>query len=97
MPEGDNDSFDEFCEETDTCCPYAELLEQFKQFKNQFVSLKSTTPQSTSTEELSQLTDKLQHLNMMPQPALQSSEEPVHKTMQAYTDTLHAMQRESNL
>ena len=31
------------------------------------------------------------------QPALQSSKESVHKTMQAYTDTLHATQRESNL
>ena len=30
-------------------------------------------------------------------PAPQSSEEPVHKVMQAYTDTLHAAQRESNL
>ena len=27
----------------------------------------------------------------------QFSEEPVHKTMQAYTDTLHTAQRESNL
>ena len=31
------------------------------------------------------------------QPAPQSSEEPVHKTMQVYTDTLCATQRESNL
>ena len=31
------------------------------------------------------------------QPALQPSEEPVYKTMQAYTDTLHATQRESNI
>ena len=55
--------------------------------KNQFASLKSSTPQSTSKEELSQLTDKLQHLTMALQPTLESSEEPVHKTMQAYTDT----------
>ena len=34
---------------------------------------------------------------MMLQPAPQSSEEPVPKTMQAYTDTLCATQRESNL
>ena len=31
------------------------------------------------------------------QPAPQSSEEPVHKSIQVYTDTLHATQRESNL
>ena len=34
---------------------------------------------------------------MVHKPAPQSSEEPVHKTMQAYMDTLHATQRESNL
>ena len=33
------------------------------------------------------------HLHLAPW----SSEELVHKTMQAYTDTLHATQRESNL
>ena len=62
--------------------------------------LKSTTPHiHTHIEELLQLTDKLQHLTMVLQPALphQSSEELVHKTMQACTDTLHATQWESNL
>ena len=66
------------------------MLGQFQQFKNQFEGLKSNTPQSTPTEELSQLTDKIQHLTMALQPDPQSSEEPVHKTIQAYTDTLHA-------
>ena len=46
---------------------------------------------------MSQLTDKLQHLTMTLQTSSQSSEEPVHKTMQAYTDTLCATERESNL
>ena len=41
--------------------------------------------------------DKLQHLTMTFQPAHQPSEEPVLKTTQVYTDTLHATQRESNL
>ena len=59
MPKGDNESSDEYCEETDTHCPLAELLEQFWQLKDQFASLKSTTPQSTPTAELTQLTDKL--------------------------------------
>ena len=59
MPEGDSDSSDEYCEETDTHCPLADLLEQFQKLKNQFACLKSTTPQSITTEELSQLTDKL--------------------------------------
>ena len=95
--EGDNDSSDEYCEETDTHHPLADLLQQFQQLKNQFSSLKSNTAQSIPTEELSQLTSKLQHLTMVLQQALQSSEEPVHKAMQAYTDTLHATQRESNL
>ena len=31
------------------------------------------------------------------QPTPQSCEEPVHETMQAYMDTLHTTQRESNL
>ena len=65
MPEGDNESSDEYCEETDTCHHLAELLEQFQQPKGQFSSLKSTTPQSTFTAELTQLTGKLQHLTMM--------------------------------
>ena len=95
--EGDNDSSDEYCEETGTCCPLADLLEQFQQHKNQFARLKSNTPQSTPTEELSQLTDELQYLTMMLQPLPQSSEEPVHKTKQAYTNTLHTTQRESNI
>ena len=97
MPERHNDSSDEYCEETGMHCPLDDLLEQFQQLKNQFASLKCTSSQSTPTEELSQLTDKLQHLTMALQPAPQSSEEPMHKTMQAYTDTLHATQREANL
>ena len=99
MPEGDNESSDEYCEETNTCCPLAELLEQFWQVKDWFTSLKSTTPQSTPTTELTKLTDKLQHLTMMLQPHLapQSSKEPVENTMQVYTDILQATQRELKL
>ena len=69
MPEGDIESSDEYCEETYTHCPLAELLEQFRQLKDQVASLKSTTPQATPAAELMQLTDKLQHLTMMLQPA----------------------------
>ena len=97
VQEGDNYSSDEQCEESYTHHPLAELLQQFQQFKNQLASLKSNTQQCTPTEELLQFTDKLQHLTMVLQPAPQSSEEPVHKSMQVYTETLHAMQRESNL
>ena len=93
----DNDSSDKYCDETDTCHPLDDLLEQFQQLKNQSASLKSYTHQSTPTEELSQLTDKIQYLTMALQPVPQSSVESVHKTMQGYTDTLHATQRESNL
>ena len=75
----------------------ADLIEQFQQLETQFANLKSNTSQSTLTEELSQLTDKLQYLTMTLQPAPKSRKEPVHKTMQAYTDTLHTTQRESNL
>ena len=64
MLEGHNESSDEYCEETDTHPPLDELLEQFCQLKNPFTSLKSTTPQSTSRAELTQLRDKLQHLTM---------------------------------
>ena len=44
MLEEDNDSSDEYCEETDTCHPFADVLEQFQQLKNQFANLKSNTP-----------------------------------------------------
>ena len=96
VPEGDNESSDEYSQETDTS-PLAELLEQFWQLKDQIASLKSTAPQSTTTTELSQLTDKLQHLTMMLQPAPHPSEESVHKTILRYTDTLHATEKESIL
>ena len=43
MPGGDNDSCYEYCEETDTCHPMADLLEHFQQFKSQFANLKSNT------------------------------------------------------
>ena len=69
LPEGDNDLSNEYCEETDTCHHLAVLLEQYQQLKNQFTSLKSNTPQSTPTEELPQLRDKIQHLTMALQPA----------------------------
>ena len=64
MPKGDSESSGESCEETDTHHPLAELLEQFRQCKDQFASLQSTTDQSTSVAELMQLTE-LQHLSMM--------------------------------
>ena len=54
MPEGDNKSSDEYCEESDTCDPLAELLEQLRQLKDQFTSLKPTTPQSQPMAELKQ-------------------------------------------
>ena len=89
VPEGDNDLSNEYCVETDNYQSLADLLEQFQQLKNQFSSLKSNTPQSTPIDKLLQLTDKLHYLTMVLQPTPQSSEEPVHKTIQAYTDTLH--------
>ena len=75
MLEEDNELSDEYCEQTDTCHPLAEILEKFCQIKDQFISLKSTTPESTPTAELSQLTDKLQHLTMMLQPVHTPSED----------------------
>ena len=69
MPEGDNELSDEYCEETDTCHPLFELLEQSHQLKDQFVSLKSNTLQSTPRAVLPQLTDKLQHHTRMLKPA----------------------------
>ena len=42
MLERDNEWPDEYSEETDTCHPLAELLEQFCQLKDQIASLKST-------------------------------------------------------
>ena len=99
MPKEDNESSEKHCEETNIYHPLVELLEQFWQCKDQFTSLKSTTSKSTPMAELMHLTDKLQHLTVMLQPhsATQPSKKPVHKIMQHYTDTLCAMQRESNL
>ena len=90
MLEGDNETSDEYCEESETHHPLAEQLEQFHQPKGQFASLKSTAPQSTHTAELLQLRDKLQHLTMVFQPAFQPSEVLVQKTLQVHTDTLCA-------
>ena len=93
ISKGDNQLSDEYSKETDTCCPLNELLEQFWQLHDQFSHLKSATHPPTPMAELTQLTDKLQHLTMMlqPHPAPMPNEEPVHKTMQAYTDTLCAI------
>ena len=99
MSEEDNETSDEHCEEANTPYPLAELLEQIWQLIDQITYLKSTTHRSTPTTELTQLTDKLQHVTMMLKlhSALQSSEKPVHKPMQAYTDAQCTTQRESNL
>ena len=53
--EGDNDSSNEYCEETDTHCHLADLLQWFQQLKNQIISINSSTPQSTPLEEQLQL------------------------------------------
>ena len=68
-------------EETVTLHSLAELLEKFQQLKEQFATFKCTTPQSTPTKELMQLTDKLQHLTMILQlhSAPQSSEDQCTK------------------
>ena len=99
MPGGDNESSKEYNEKTYTCHSLAELLKQFWQIQDQFASLKSATHPPTPMAELMQLTDKLQHLTMMlkPHPTPNSNEELVHKSMQAYMDTLHATHREANL
>ena len=96
MPKGNNESSDKYCEETDTFHPFAKLLEQFQQLKDQFTCLISATDLYTAMAELMQLMDKLQHLSMKLQlhPAPHPNEEPIHKTMQAYMDTLYATQRE---
>ena len=54
---------------------------------------------TTHTEELTQFTDRLKHLTVIlqPHPTPWHKEEPVHTSMQAYTDTLHATHREANL
>ena len=96
MLEGDSDSSNEYCEETDTYHPLADLLEQFQRLKNHFASLKSNTPQSKPVEELSQLIDKLQHLTMMLQPAPSPVRNQCARSCR-HTQTLCATQRESNL
>ena len=87
------------CLETDTHHPLAELLEQLWKLQDKFACLKFATQPPTHMVEFMQLADKLQHLIMMlqPHPSPQPNEEPVHITVQVYTDTLHATQRETNL
>ena len=99
MPKGHNESSNKCSEETDIHHPLAELLEQLWQLQEKFNYLKSATHPPTPTTELIQLTDKLQHLTMMlqPHPTPKPNQEPMHKTMQTYTATLHATQREANL
>ena len=38
MPEGDKDLSDEYCEETNSHGPWAEILEHFQHLKDQFTS-----------------------------------------------------------
>ena len=82
-----------------TLCPLAELQEQFQQLQYQLAHLEPATHPPAQTAELMQLRDKLQHLTMtlQPHPAPKPKEEPMHITMQTYTDTLHATLREVNL
>ena len=77
----------------------AELQEKFPQLQDQLAHLEPAPHPPAHMAELMQLTDKLQHLTMtlklLPNP--HPNEEPVHTTMQTYTDTLHATQREANI
>ena len=57
MPGGDNESSNEYSEETDTCHPLVELLEKFLQLQDQFAYLKSAAYQPTYTAELTQLSE----------------------------------------
>ena len=72
-------------------------------YKNSSSNLRTNLPTwslpPTYVVELTQLTDRLQHLTMIlkPHPTPQAKEEPVHTTMQVYTDTLHTTQRKANL
>ena len=94
---GDNESSNENSEETETHHPLAELL-QFQQFQNQLACLDSAIHPPTPMADLTQLTDKLQHLTMIlqPHPTTHPIEEPMHK-LSRLTDTLCTTQREANL
>ena len=74
IPLGDYESSDENSKENNTCHPLDEFLEHFQQLQDQFACLKSATKPPTPTAELTQPTDKLQHLTMMlqihPSPSL---------------------------
>ena len=51
-PEGDNESSNEYSEETDTHHLLAEFLEQFSQCQDQYACLKSATYHPTPMAEL---------------------------------------------
>ena len=76
-----------------------QLQEHFKQLKERLNQLGPTTNLPTHVEELAHLTEKLQQLAMMLQPhsPCRPVEEPIHTTMQQYTNTLCAIQLQMNL
>ena len=101
IPKWDCDSSDKYNEETDTCCPLAELLEQFWQLQDQFACLKSAIHPPTPMEGLIQLTDKLHYLTMMLQ-AYPTPNPPIliRNPVQNYAGIhghLDAIQREANI
>ena len=87
MLEDDNDSSNEYCEETDTPPPLANLIDQLQQLEKQFSNLKLIPPSHTHRRTVtvnSQVTAS--HHDAPTSPPV--SQEPVQKTMQVYTDTL---------
>ena len=68
MPRYESESSDKCNEEPDTHLHLAELQEQFQQLWDQLTHLESSTNPPAHILELTQLTDRLQHLSITLQP-----------------------------
>ena len=99
MPGWESESSDKYSEEPNTHHHLAELQDQFWQLQDWLTHLELAIYPPTHTEELTQLTDRLQHLSMtlQPHPIPKPKEEPIHTTVQVHMDTLHATERERQI
>ena len=102
MSKQDSESPTEYSKGPDSHHDLAELQKHFQQLQEWLTpngTYHQLTHTNTHTEELAQLTDKLQHLTTTPQPCppLRPIEEPLLMAMQKYTDTICVTQLQTNL
>ena len=94
IPELDGETTATYSEDTNPQRDLAQLQEHFHQLQEHLIQLGPTTNPPLHIEELAHLTRKLQQLAVSLQlhPTCRPVEEPLHTSMQTYTDTLCIMQ-----